>query len=451
MNRKVACLSVAVLVAVGLAGCFSSQGQTSSVREITMWVQDRNQEVHPNVTVDTWSFCATGDGVEHVRGQVCSVPGPTIRVQEGDEIHLKFVNNHTVPHTVHFHGWHPFEVDMNGAELIDGAMRVEPGETAWINWTAEPAGTFIYHCHFQTPTHMDKGMAGAFIVEDPAQPVVAHEEFVGVLDEWSVHNGTEFNGAEPFYNYFTINGKSFPLTEPWVVDPGDRVRIHLVDAGVRWHAMHLHGYTPRAWEGIAGRDHGKPIDVKTVAPGQSVVMELDATREGVWLFHDHSLSAVTAGASGDGWGAYPRGMLTLLVVGDTYEDRVQEIAPQLIDEARQDSKPGGPAHDHGDDGTTVAMQDLEFEPQTLHVEVNTTVTWVNRDGVEHTVTPDDAGRWGTNGSGSDQEDWMESGETWSHTFSEPGTYTYHCIPHSSQDDDGTWQGMVGTVVVEGRP
>lgn len=56
----------------------------------------------------------------------------------------------------------------------------------------------------------------------------------------------------------------------------------------------------------------------------------------------------------------------------------------------------------------------------MSVPVGTTVRWVNRDPVGHTVTPDD-GAWGSRLIGP--------GEVFEHTFSEPGEYPYHCIPH----------------------
>lgn len=389
-----------------------------------------------------WAFCAEGDGVEPVRDGPCGVPGPTIRVEAGDRVRLTFENTHNVPHTVHFHGWHDFEADMSGVGAIDDAMVVQPGENATVTWKARPDGTFIYHCHFQTPTHIEMGMYGAFIVENPDSPHPEPDvESVKVLDEWSIGENASFSGAMPEYDYFTMNGKSFPLTDPIVADPGDRVRIHLLNAGQKFRAMHLHGYTPSSWEGVAGPEHAVPTDVRRVAPGQSVVLEFTADRKGVWLFHDHVVPHVTAGADGDGFGAYPRGLLTLVAVGDEYAQRVQQLAPKLVEKVRAGS--GG--HEEGGNAsseenvTTVRMADYEFQSRTIHVEPNTTVRWVNEDDVYHTVTFDD----GSVDSGKIQAD-----ETWSHTFEEPGRYPYHCKPHAYQED-GDWKGMVGTVVVEG--
>jgi plastocyanin len=77
----------------------------------------------------------------------------------------------------------------------------------------------------------------------------------------------------------------------------------------------------------------------------------------------------------------------------------------------------------------VLIQNMAFDPVSITVTANTTVTWTNKDGVAHTVTSDtnlfDSGTIGANG-------------TYSHTFSTTGTYTYHCTIHPY---------MVGAVIV----
>ncbi len=448
-NRSWTLVLAMMLVTVALAGCLdtapaNARGDTDpQVREIRMWVEEMTWELHPGVTTTVWAFCAEGDGVAPVHDGACGVPGPTIRVNAGDTVKLTFENTHTMPHTVHFHGWHGFDADMNGNRLVGEGMVVDAGETTRIEWVAEPAGSFIYHCHFETPSHMEKGMSGAFIVEDPAaeDPDVDH---VMVLDDWAVGNATGFVGAEPTYDIFTINGKSFPLVDPILAEEGDTVRLHMVNAGFDFRAMHLHGYTPDSWEGVAGPDHAVPTDVRSVAPGQTVVMEFSADRPGIWLLHDHVVHTVTALADGNGFGAYPRGMLTVLAVGTEYHEALGEVAPQLLAAAQRDVHGGSGHDDHGHDDATdgnvtvVDMEDYVYGDEEIHVEPGTTVRWVNKDSVYHTVTWDD---------GSVDSERIEPGETWSYTFTEEGTYPYHCTPHAYQDDEGTWQGMVGKVIV----
>jgi plastocyanin len=72
----------------------------------------------------------------------------------------------------------------------------------------------------------------------------------------------------------------------------------------------------------------------------------------------------------------------------------------------------------------VAIRDFAFHPDTLHVPVGATVTWLNCEdaGTEpHTTTSDTTGIW----SSAD----LSPGARFSHTFPAPGVFPYHCIPH----------------------
>ena len=83
------------------------------------------------------------------------------------------------------------------------------------------------------------------------------------------------------------------------------------------------------------------------------------------------------------------------------------------------------------------IDDFAFDPDTVTVEVGTTVTWSNEDATNHTVT-----------AGSEDEPLPdafdlvveEQGETVGTTFDEPGTYTYYCEVHPF---------MTGTIEVTG--
>lgn len=104
----------------------------------------------------------------------------------------------------------------------------------------------------------------------------------------------------------------------------------------------------------------------------------------------------------------------------------------------------------------VGMGAKEFRPETLEVEVGTTVTWLNTNKQGHSVTayesglPEGADYFASGGFDSEQEArdaWGNSsggtlfeGQTYEHTFEVPGEYPYFCIPHEVG-------GMVGTVVV----
>jgi plastocyanin len=78
---------------------------------------------------------------------------------------------------------------------------------------------------------------------------------------------------------------------------------------------------------------------------------------------------------------------------------------------------------------SATIQNFAFSPNPITIALGSTVTWTNLDGVAHTVTADD-GSWGSSTLGQ--------GATYSHVFTSPGSYTYHCAIHPF---------MKGTVVV----
>jgi amicyanin len=80
----------------------------------------------------------------------------------------------------------------------------------------------------------------------------------------------------------------------------------------------------------------------------------------------------------------------------------------------------------------VEIEDMAFSPASITVKKGTTVTWTNRDAVQHTVTPDNPS---TEFAASGM---LSSDESYSVTFNTVGTYTYHCQPHPQ---------MTGTVIV----
>jgi plastocyanin len=84
----------------------------------------------------------------------------------------------------------------------------------------------------------------------------------------------------------------------------------------------------------------------------------------------------------------------------------------------------------GGAGSAVTIQNFAFDPASLTVAVGSTVTWTNRDSVGHTVTADD---------GSFDSKTIANGDTFSHTFSQAGTFAYHCSIHTT---------MKATIVVQ---
>ncbi|MBA4383952.1 MAG: hypothetical protein C0410_04395 [Anaerolinea sp.] len=72
------------------------------------------------------------------------------------------------------------------------------------------------------------------------------------------------------------------------------------------------------------------------------------------------------------------------------------------------------------EGSEVEIEDFTYAPVTITIKVGTTVTWTNKDSVRHTVTSD---------TGLFDSGLLGKGESFNFTFTEVGTFAYHCTPH----------------------
>jgi FtsP/CotA-like multicopper oxidase with cupredoxin domain len=227
-----------------------------------------------------------------------TVPGPMIRVTEGDRVQIVVKNELPDATTIH---WHGVEVP-NAMDGVPGVTQdpIQPGETFTYEFTAKPAGTFMYHSHYEGDVQVSAGLYAPFIIEpqEPeANPPAVDKTLM--ISEWLQRDGQTFaampmSGMEP--NYFTINGKSFPATEQITVKKGERVRLRLMGIGQFIHPMHLHGFPFKI---VATDGHPVPEaaqltkDTVSVAPGERYDIEFVPTETGEWMLHCHILHHTT--------------------------------------------------------------------------------------------------------------------------------------------------------------
>jgi len=143
--------------------------QGREVKVFRLEVKDVKFEVSPGKTVEGWGF----------NGQV---PGPTIRVTEGDRIRIVFTNKTKDEHTIHVHG-QTKPLAMDGVPYLS-QKPVEKDETFTYEFTVNRAGTHWYHCHVDSGHHVDMGMYGAFIVDPEKEYLEYDREFTLIVDEW---------------------------------------------------------------------------------------------------------------------------------------------------------------------------------------------------------------------------------------------------------------------------
>jgi FtsP/CotA-like multicopper oxidase with cupredoxin domain len=204
------------------------------------------------------------------------VPGPTIRVTEGDRVRVLLKNELPESTSIHFHGLVTPNA-MDGVPFITQPP-VRPGQTFTYEFVARPVGTHMYHSH-HGPDQITKGLLGAFIVgprDRSKEPRVA-ADVVMIVNDGPLG--------------YTLNGKSFPATQPIVVKLGQRIRIRYMNEGQIIHPMHLHGLPGR----VIAKD-GYPLaqpytaDTVNVAPGERYDVLIAANEPGVWALHCHILS-----------------------------------------------------------------------------------------------------------------------------------------------------------------
>jgi manganese oxidase len=242
-------------------------GQT--LREYTIIAVDKEIEIIPGVKFPAWTY----------NGRV---PGPTLRCTEGDRIRVKFANVGSHPHTIHFHGIHPGEMD--GTALPENGGEVQPGRTFTYEFDAEPFGCHLYHCHaVSLKRHIHKGLYGTFII-DPKEGRPPAKEFMMMMNAFD----TNFDGGNEVYAVNTV-GFEF-ANRPIPLQVGELVRIYLVNILEfdLLNSFHLHANFFDYYDtGTNLTPTLKTVDTISQVQGQRGILEFRYKYPGTYMFHPH--------------------------------------------------------------------------------------------------------------------------------------------------------------------
>jgi len=218
------------------------------------------------------------------KGKEPRIPGPLVRVPEGTTI-VASVTNELGDSAIWVHGLASRPATSNDS------TRIQPGQTRTFRFAAGKAGTYYYYATpgviSRTPDFREREeLSGAFIVDERGART---DDRVMVINIWGEpRDSTRYNNA------VTINGKSWPYTERFSENLGDSIRWRVINASVRSHPMHLHGFyyqvTSRGslladtiLKGVQ-RDF---VVTRHMVPGATMSMTWVPNRPGNWLFHCH--------------------------------------------------------------------------------------------------------------------------------------------------------------------
>ncbi|MEC9244757.1 MAG: DUF4396 domain-containing protein [Pseudomonadota bacterium] len=222
------------------------------------------------------------------------VPGPTLRVTEGDRVRINVTNNLPETTTVHWHGL-ILPNQMDGPAHVTQEP-IAPGETYSYEYDVGQHGTYFYHTHDHVDRQQSLGLYGTLII-DPREPddeIEADAEYTVQLQEWLkrewlTYPAMPMEGGLP--NFFTINGKAYPATETVKLKVGETLKVRFVGSHtMAIHPMHIHGgpFLVAAVDGETLPESNRYLaDTVNVGPGQRYDVLWQARYPGKWLLHCH--------------------------------------------------------------------------------------------------------------------------------------------------------------------
>jgi len=248
-------------------------GQT--LREYRFVAGEKSIELVPGLSYAAWTY----------NGRI---PGPTIRVREGDRIRIQFLNAASHEHSMHFHGIHRGN--------MDGVYeQVPPGGTFIYEFDAEPFGVHLYHCHSSPlAKHISKGLYGAFIIEPKGGWPKADHEFIMVMSGFDV----DFDGQNDFY---VVNAIPFHYDRnPIQIKVGELVRIFLVNIMEfdPINSFHLHANFFHYYPTGTSLTPSEYTDTIALMQAQRGMLEFSYKYPGRYMFHAHKTEFAELGWTG---------------------------------------------------------------------------------------------------------------------------------------------------------
>src|SRR6266566_310152 len=235
-----------------LAGSETKEYRLTAKPAIVNLTGDR----HPDTAV--WSYDGT-------------VPGPEIRIRQGDPVRMVVNNKLGEDTTVH---WHGIRLP-NAMDGVPGLTQqpIRPGENFSYEFTPPDAGTFWYHPHADSLQQLGRGLAGALIVEE-REPVAVDRDLLWFIEDWRLDNEgriapgfgnrMEAGMSGRIGNTVTVNGR---VPDRVLVRAGERLRLRIVNAALaRIVGLRFEGHKP-----VVVAYDGQPCDPHPPEGGRLVL------------------------------------------------------------------------------------------------------------------------------------------------------------------------------------
>ncbi len=318
-------------------GHVSKDESGRTVRQFTLIVQE-HQKIpisYEGHIFDGWTFNGT-------------IPGPTIRVTEGDLVRIRVINSaeNSHPHSLHTHSIHYAKNDGVSMGGYPGGA-IAPGRSFTYEFIAQPYGVYPYHCHMDPiADHINRGLYGMMII-DPKEPRPQMTEMAMLMNGYDLNYEQEGHVSLPPASEFpisqqndtgsnmthvslpsikeketaggeqkagsagdrkqrdneiyTVNGKAFEyMMNPIVLHTGKPYRIYLVNM-LEFdlvNSFHMHGTMYDYYTAGTDETSDYTTDIVTLSQGDRGIMEFKYLFPGTYMFHAHQTEFTDLGWMG---------------------------------------------------------------------------------------------------------------------------------------------------------
>jgi len=261
--------------------------------KINMEAKEVIADMAPGIVMNYWTFDS-------------KIPGPFLRVRQGDTVELTLKNDAS---SLHHHSidLHAVTGPGGGATLTD----VAPGESKTMIFKALNPGLYVYHCATpNVPSHITHGMYGLILVEPESGLPLVDKEFYVMQGEFYTSGALGKRGLQIFDGkamidsrpqYVVFNGKTKSLIDNIHAEVGDTVRLFVGNGGVNLiSSFHVIGEIfDRVYpEGAIGSLPHANVQTTLVPAGGAVITEFALQVPGRFILVDHALARLDRGLWG---------------------------------------------------------------------------------------------------------------------------------------------------------